>query len=91
MTCRSKAAPLAALFQQPQLPAATPSVDRRFLPVNFLHWLGNWLILISFTLLGFTPAQSALNDTGITTCSNATQNGLPCPVDEFSWQILIVA
>lgn len=48
--------------------------------------LGNWLFLASFALLGFTSAQAALNDTGIKTCSNATQNGLPCPVAGFPGQ-----
>jgi hypothetical protein len=31
-------------------------------------------------------ATAAFNDTGITTCSNATQNGLPCPVAGFPRQ-----
>lgn len=31
-------------------------------------------------------ATSTLNDTGITTCSNATTNGLTCPVDGFPGQ-----
>ncbi len=30
-----------------------------------------------------TAAKSALNDTGITTCSNASSNGLACPVSGF--------
>jgi len=31
-------------------------------------------------------AVAALNDTSITTCSNATQNGLPCPVAGYTGQ-----
>ncbi len=27
-----------------------------------------------------------LNDTGITTCSDGSRNGLPCPVDGYPWQ-----
>jgi hypothetical protein len=39
------------------------------------------------TLLSLNPAHAAgLNDTGITTCSNATQNGLPCTVADFPGQ-----
>jgi hypothetical protein len=34
----------------------------------------------------FGSSLAALNDTGITTCSDATQNGLPCPVAGFPGQ-----
>ena len=38
--------------------------------------------LIGLTALyALNPTHAAgINDTGITTCSNETQNGLPCPV-----------
>ena len=45
--------------------------------------------LIFGTVIFFTlnPAHAtALNDTGITTCSNETQNGLPCPVAGYPRQ-----
>lgn len=35
---------------------------------------------------GTTIANAALNDTGIKTCSNETQNGLPCPIAGFPGQ-----
>ena len=31
-------------------------------------------------------ATAGINDTGITTCSNATQNGLPCPFAGYPGQ-----
>jgi len=37
-------------------------------------------------ILGASHVQAALNDTGITTCSNETQNGLPCPVAGYPRQ-----
>jgi len=44
-------------------------------------------LIFSIGLAAFIPQASAtLNDTGITTCSNATQNGLPCPVAGFPGQ-----
>lgn len=44
----------------------------------------NKLIFISLVVCNVTFA--ALNDTGITTGSNETQNGLPCPVAGFPGQ-----
>ncbi|PQJ96213.1 hypothetical protein [Chromatium okenii] len=48
---------------------------------SYLHWASIAALLL------FLPATHAagLNDTGITTCSNAT-NGLPCPVAGFPGQ-----
>lgn len=43
-------------------------------------------ILLLATLIISNVANAALNDTGIKTCSNATQNGLPCPFADFSRQ-----
>lgn len=37
-------------------------------------------------LINSTAMYAGLNDTGITTCSNATQNGLPYPVAGFPGQ-----
>lgn len=48
----------------------------------YLHWAGIAALLL---ILPATHA-AGLNDTGITTCSNATQNGLPCPVAGFPGQ-----
>ncbi|CAK0745438.1 List-Bact-rpt repeat protein [Gammaproteobacteria bacterium] len=47
-----------------------------------------WALWAILAWLGLTPWVQAggLNDTGITTCSNATQNGLPCPVPGFPGQ-----
>ena len=36
--------------------------------------------------VNFSFALTGINDTGITTCANATQNGLPCPVAGFPRQ-----
>ncbi|CAK0741490.1 hypothetical protein CCP4SC76_1100009 [Gammaproteobacteria bacterium] len=46
-----------------------------------------WLMLV-IAYVDFTPVILAggLNDTGITTCSDATQNGLLCPVTGFPGQ-----
>ncbi|CAK0753983.1 exported hypothetical protein [Gammaproteobacteria bacterium] len=54
---------------------------------NLRHCALFWLVL-ALGLIALTPsAQSgSLNDTGITTCSDATQNGLPCPVTGFPGQ-----
>jgi hypothetical protein len=50
----------------------------------------NQLLLLCFWLTSLLWQSSAiatgLNDTGIKTCSNATQNGLPCPVAGFPGQ-----
>ncbi|CAK0776198.1 exported hypothetical protein [Gammaproteobacteria bacterium] len=49
----------------------------------------NRLILLSIFLASFLyiPSNTAsLNDTGIVTCSDAAQNGLPCPVSGFPGQ-----
>jgi len=43
-------------------------------------------LLGASTSLALNSVSAALNDTGITTCSNATQNGLPCPVAGFPGQ-----
>ena len=45
------------------------------------------IALLASTLFPGLPAiAGGLNDTGITTCSDATQNGLPCPVAGFPGQ-----
>jgi hypothetical protein len=36
-------------------------------------------VILLAGLTGFAPVRAALNDTGIKICSNAMQNGLPCP------------
>jgi hypothetical protein len=39
------------------------------------------------TLFALNPAHATgINDTGITTCSNETPNGLPCPVSSYPAQ-----
>jgi len=39
------------------------------------------------TVICLNPAHATgINDTGITTCYNETQNGLPCPVAGFPGQ-----
>ncbi len=43
-------------------------------------------LLASALFPGLPASAGGLNDTGITTCSNATQNGLPCPVAGFPGQ-----
>jgi hypothetical protein len=53
---------------------------------SFLN-LPSVLLISGFLTVGAAmPALAALNDTGITTCSNNTQNGLPCPVTDFPGQ-----
>ncbi|PQJ97486.1 hypothetical protein CXB77_00910 [Chromatium okenii] len=42
--------------------------------------------LIALLALAIPTHADGLNDTGITTCSNATENGLPCPVADFPGQ-----
>ncbi|WP_200153020.1 DUF1566 domain-containing protein [Chromatium okenii] len=49
---------------------------------SYLHWASIAALLL---ILPATHA-AGLNDTGITTCSNATQNGLSCPVADFPGQ-----
>ena len=44
------------------------------------------VVMLLAGVTGFSPVRAALNDTGIKTCSNATQNGLPCPVAGFQGQ-----
>jgi hypothetical protein len=44
------------------------------------HTLVRWAGIVVLTISA--PAAD-LNDTGITTCSNETQNGLSCPVTSF--------
>ncbi|MBB1089708.1 DUF1566 domain-containing protein [Rhodopseudomonas palustris] len=45
------------------------------------------MVMIGLFASGVTlRAFAALNDTGITTCSDAVQNGLPCPVTGFPRQ-----
>jgi hypothetical protein len=48
--------------------------------IQLFHSLARWASIASLLLI--FPA--GLNDTGITTCSNDRQNGLPCPVAGFS-------
>ncbi|MBV5308414.1 DUF1566 domain-containing protein [Chromatium okenii] len=43
-------------------------------------------LLVSMLFCINAVHAAGLNDTGITTCSNATQNGLPCPVADFPGQ-----
>ncbi|MBB1089709.1 DUF1566 domain-containing protein [Rhodopseudomonas palustris] len=43
-------------------------------------------VMVFFTAIAAVPSFAALNDTGITTCSNETENWLPCPVDGFPRQ-----
>ncbi|MBV5311625.1 DUF1566 domain-containing protein, partial [Chromatium okenii] len=50
------------------------------------HSLARWAGLITLLALIIPAHAAGLNDTGITTCSNATQNGLPCPVAGFPGQ-----
>ena len=46
-----------------------------------------WLALLVGLAASFSGAHAGgLNDTGIKTCSNATENGLPCPVAGFPGQ-----
>jgi hypothetical protein len=45
----------------------------------------NTTILLA-TLSISNAVTAGINDTGITTCSNATQNGLTCPVAGFPGQ-----
>ncbi|MBB1073121.1 DUF1566 domain-containing protein [Rhodoferax sp. 4810] len=44
------------------------------------------MALSLFAAIAATPAYAALNDTGITTCSNEIENDLLCPVDGFPRQ-----
>jgi Protein of unknown function (DUF1566)/S-layer homology domain len=46
----------------------------------------NGTLRVSSAIGAIPKALSALNDTGITTCSDATQNNLPCPVAGFPGQ-----
>jgi len=52
--------------------------------------MNRFLLLLALLVSALFPGPSVhatgLNDTGITTCSNATQNGLPCPVAGFPGQ-----
>ncbi|MBV5308329.1 DUF1566 domain-containing protein [Chromatium okenii] len=53
------------------------------------HSLARWAGItawVASAVLIFPAANAALNDTGITTCSNADTNGLPCPVAGFPGQ-----
>jgi len=48
--------------------------------------MGPVALLASTMLPGSAVNASGLNDTGITTCSSETQNGLPCPVADYPGQ-----
>ena len=50
------------------------------------HALARGAGLIALLVLTIPTHAAGINDTGITTCSNATQNGLPCPVAGFPRQ-----
>jgi hypothetical protein len=50
------------------------------------HSLARWASIAALLLILPAAHAAGLNDTGITTCSNDTQNGLPCPVADFPGQ-----
>jgi hypothetical protein len=50
------------------------------------HALARWAGIVALLLILPATQAAGLNDTGITTCSNETQNGLPCPVAGFPRQ-----
>jgi hypothetical protein len=50
------------------------------------HALARWAGIVALLALTIPAPAAGLNDTGITTCSNDTQNGLPCPVAGFPRQ-----
>ena len=50
------------------------------------HVLAHWAGIAALLALTVPIYAAGLNDTGITTCSNDTQNGLPCPVEGFLGQ-----
>jgi hypothetical protein len=54
--------------------------------IRAFYALTRWAGIVALLALTIPAANAALNDTGITTCSNATQNGLPCPVAGFPGQ-----
>jgi hypothetical protein len=50
------------------------------------HSLARWAGIAALLLIFPAAHAAGLNDTGITTCSNADTNGLPCPVAGFPGQ-----
>ncbi|MBV5307888.1 DUF1566 domain-containing protein [Chromatium okenii] len=54
--------------------------------IRLFQSLARWAGIAALLTLTVPAAAVGLNDTGITTCSNATQNGLPCPVADFPGQ-----
>ncbi|PQJ95729.1 DUF1566 domain-containing protein [Chromatium okenii] len=52
---------------------------------GFFYSLARWTGIVAL-LLAVPIVYAGLNDTGITTCANAAQNGLPCPVAVFPGQ-----
>jgi hypothetical protein len=50
------------------------------------HVLARWAGIVALLLILPATYAAGLNDTGITTCSNETENGLPCPVAGFPGQ-----
>jgi hypothetical protein len=54
--------------------------------IRSFHVLARWAGIAALLALTVPASAAGLNDTGITTCSNDTQNGLPCPVAGFPGQ-----
>jgi hypothetical protein len=54
--------------------------------IRHFHTLTRWAGIVALLALTIPAAHAGLNDTGITTCSNADTNGLPCPVAGFPGQ-----
>ncbi|TCT21539.1 List-Bact-rpt repeat protein [Thiobaca trueperi] len=60
------------------------SLPHRLILPHRVAGFGGWLL--AGWLACLTPSLAALNDTGVKTCSDGSQGGLPCPVANFPGQ-----